>query len=215
MTNITPTLIQRCRQRDQRAQSELYRLCYGFLMPVCYRYASSDDDPMEFLNVGFYKVLANLKKYKSNIPFEAWSKRVVINAILDELRKKKRYRSHVRSSEELTGNSGDESFVLSEIDQETSAEEIYEDIRELPNTTGSVFNLYAIDGYKHKEIAKKLGISEGTSKWHYSEARKRLKAKIIRRRARKDQSENETEPTHSSESNGDEGQQSFRIIPSR
>ncbi|MEM7367208.1 MAG: RNA polymerase sigma factor [Bacteroidota bacterium] len=197
MSQIDTALLKRCQKRDQRAQSELYRLCFVFLMPICYRYAGSEDDAMEFLNMGFYKVISNLKKYSPKIPFEAWCKRVVINTILDELRKKKRYRKHVSSSDELLEFQSNEPMIDPEIDQETSADEIYEDIRHLPRTTASVFNLYAIDGYKHKEIAKKLGISEGTSKWHYSEAKKRLKAKILARRQGNRKSEEEEQPLNS------------------
>ena len=183
MPHIDTTVLRRCQKGDQRAQGELYRLCFGFLMPICYRYAGSEDDPMEFLNVGFYKVLTNLEKRNPKVPFEAWCKRVVINAILDELRKKKRYRAHISSPDVLRDAPVEEPRIGAEIDQETSAEEIMEDIRHLPTTTGNVFNLFAIDGYKHREIAEMLGISEGTSKWHYAEARKRLKARILARRA--------------------------------
>lgn len=194
MPQIDTALLKRCQKRDQRAQSELYRLCFEFLMPICYRYAGNDDDAMEFLNMGFYKVMANLKKYSPKVPFEAWCKRVVINTILDELRKKKRYRKHVSSSDELLNFQTNEPMIDPEIDQETSADEIYEDIRGLPRTTASVFNLYAIDGYKHKEIAKKLGISEGTSKWHYSEAKKALRAKILSRRKGRRATEEDVSP---------------------
>jgi len=173
---ISPELIRSCIKKDRKAQSELYKTCYGFLMPVCMRYASCEDDAMSYLNLGFYKILSNLKKYKSHIPFQAWAKRVVINATIDEMRRNKRYKAH----EEMNGNDiFRESESLKIYDEEAiSSEDVYLLIQQLPPMTGSVFNLYALDGYKHREIAKMLKIKEGTSKWHYAEAKKRLKGLI-------------------------------------
>lgn len=173
---ISPELIRRCIKKDRKAQSELYKACYGFLMPVCMRYASCEDDAMSYLNLGFYKMLANLKKYKSHTPFQAWAKRVVINATIDEMRRNKRYKSH----EEVKGDGlfQESDSVTIYHEEAISSEDVYLLIQQLPPMTGSVFNLYALDGYKHKEIAKMLKIKEGTSKWHYAEAKKRLKELI-------------------------------------
>lgn len=149
------------------------------LMPVCMRYCKNEEEAREYLNLGFYKILTQLKKYPEHVPFEAWSKRVLINLIIDELRKKKTYRKHVEVLEDKTvGEEGGYNFEQPEI----SAEEIYGFIRSLPPKTAAVFNLYALDGYTHKEVAGLLKIGEGTSKWHYSEARKQLKAMIEKAR---------------------------------
>ncbi|MEL6134619.1 MAG: RNA polymerase sigma factor [Bacteroidota bacterium] len=103
--------------------------------------------------------------------FQPWCKRVMINTILDELKKKKRYQYHVQLSDVVQLENASEEVRF---DENLGAQEIYLAIRSLPPQTASVFNLHAIDGYKHKEIAQMLGISEGTVKWHYSDARKRL-----------------------------------------
>ncbi len=138
------------------------------------RYASSEDDARDYMNVGFFKILTNLKKYNPKAPFIAWSKRVMINATIDEMRRHKRYKSHVMVGSELPPEPTP--IIFSE--KEISADDIYRYIQSLPPMTASVFNLFAIDGYKHREIAKLLKISEGTSKWHYSRAKERLRSII-------------------------------------
>jgi RNA polymerase sigma-70 factor (ECF subfamily) len=99
-------------------------------------------------------------------------RRVTINCIVDEFRKKSLYKDHI----EIHGDSIEFMLMPSLHDNTNNLEEVVQSIlSELNPTTRSVFNLYAIDGYKHKEIGSLLGISEGTSAWHYSEARKVLK----------------------------------------
>ncbi|MEL7530769.1 MAG: RNA polymerase sigma factor [Bacteroidota bacterium] len=174
MAQIDAKLLKRCRNKDRRAQNQLYELCFGMLMPVCMRYASCEDDAMSYLNLGFYKILKNLKKYKTEIPFGAWSKRVLINTIIDELRSKKRYQNQIELRENLPA----EERGFAQYDPAISGEDVYRFIQNLPPVTGSVFNLYALDGYKQVEIADMMGISVGTVKWHYAEARKRLKQMV-------------------------------------
>ncbi|MEO0468145.1 MAG: RNA polymerase sigma factor [Bacteroidota bacterium] len=177
MAQIDPLLLQQCLQKDQRAQSKLFELCFGFLMPICLRYANCRDDAQSYLNLGFYKILRNLKKLPPDAPFIAWARRVQINAILDELRKDKRYRERIQVSDHQQIPEKHQTIDYDMLTLE--AEDIHQMIRSLPPTTATVFNLYAIDGYKHREIAKMLKIPEGSSKWHYSEAKKRLQKMIL------------------------------------
>lgn len=175
MTSITPKLLKACQKNDKNAQSKLYEVCFGFLMPVAMRYASCQDDAMAYLNLGFYKILKSLKQLKDPQAFQAWSRRVLIHAILDEIKKERRYQERVVLKEEQSSDELPDDFLMEE---RIDAEEIYAAIRSLPPVTASVFNLYAIDGYKQKEIAEMLGIQIGTVKWHYAEARKQLKEKL-------------------------------------
>lgn len=143
-------------------------------MAICWRYASSKEQAIELVNLGFLKVLLNLKKYKPEVPFELWLRRVVINEVIDQLRKNKKYKEVIEVREEQ-----DLPKVQVEEKEDGIQEERIEWIRtkskELPNVTGRVFNLYAFDGYKHQEIAQMLNISEGTSQWHYSIAKQKLR----------------------------------------
>lgn len=143
-------------------------------MAISWRYADSKEEAVEFLNNGFLKVIVNLKKYKSEIPFELWVRRVLINAIFDQLRIKKRYREKLELRDEDKLPTLTEERVLTE-NQEDKLEWIRFMTKKLPTVTASVFNLYAFEGFKHAEIAKILGISEGTSHWHYSTAKQKLK----------------------------------------
>lgn len=175
MTSITPKLIKACRKKDKKAQSKLYEFCYGFLMPVAMRYASCQDDAMAYLNLGFYKVLQSLDKLKDLKAFQAWARKILIHAILDEIKKEKRYHDRVLTRETHEGDELPDDYL---IEDNIDPEEIYAAIRSLPPMTSSVFNLYAMDGYKQREIADMLGMQIGTVKWHYAEARKRLKEKL-------------------------------------
>lgn len=178
MAGVSDALIRRCLKEEPQAQSELYRACFGFLMPVCARYAPSRDDAMEYLNLGFYKLLSNLKKYQPPAPFEAWAKRVVIHTIIDTWRRSRHRRQELSMEEHPPPESADGELPGS-AQQLISAEDAFLFIRQLPPMTAAVFNLFAMDGYPHKDIAALFGISEGTSKWHYAEARKRLKIMVL------------------------------------
>lgn len=174
MIEFEPHLIKRCLKRDRRAQNELYRKSYDLLMAISWRYADDKEEAIEYVNTAFLKVLTNLKKYKQEVPFELWMRRVAINEVIDQIRKKKRYREKVDVRDAETLPEGKAEAKLSEI-QEDKLEWIRSKTKELPNVTARVFNLYAFDGFKHAEIAKMLDISEGTSQWHYSMAKQKLK----------------------------------------
>ncbi len=136
---------------------------------------------MELLNIGFYKILTVLEKFDMNqsSSFLAWTKRVMINTIIDEMRKNKKYKSQTKMLEEAELQWQVESKQDWFDSAAVSAEEICQFINELPVLTASVFNLHAIDGYKHNEIAEQLGIGLSASKWHYASAKKKLQTKIL------------------------------------
>lgn len=140
------------------------------------RYCKDKDNASEMLNVAYLKILTNLKTYKPEVPFKAWIRKITVNTLIDEYRKNKRQREQVTYVEEYydSNDYSDVNEALSKI----SCAQIYKLINQLPNATKEVFNLYVIDGYNHREISELLGISEGTSKWHLSEARQKLKQKI-------------------------------------
>ncbi len=178
MIEYDPTLIKRCLKKDRKAQNELYRLCYDVLMPTCWRYTNSKDQAVEYFNTGFLKIIFNLKKYKKKYPFELWLRRVLINSIIDEYRKTKHYRENIEVTErEKLNRVAVTEIKVSDV-QDDMIDLIKSKIRLLPPVTSKVFNLYAIDGYKHNEIANLLKISEGTSQWHYSIAKKRIREMI-------------------------------------
>lgn len=178
MHKIDDELLDDCADNCRLAQKKLYEVCFHMLMPVCYRYHNNEEDARAQLNVGFLKICTNIKKYSRKVPFEAWAKRIMINTLIDEFRKSKRYQEHIATKEtdrELdyyaTSNQNDVWNTFEE-------ENIVELLKVLPEVSKRVFNLYVIEGYNHREIGEMLDMSDGTSKWHLSNARKILKEKI-------------------------------------
>lgn len=174
--NVQPHLIALCIKHDRKAEYELYKESYSYLMSICMRYSRDKDTASELLNVGYLKILKNLTTYKPEISFKAWIRRIMINTLIDEYRKNKRERERITYVDEYF-DSSDYSEV-NEALAKLNCKQILDEINKLPEATKKVFNLFVIDGYSHKEIGEMLNISEGTSKWHLNSARQKLKEVI-------------------------------------
>ncbi|MBX3165036.1 MAG: RNA polymerase sigma factor [Bacteroidetes bacterium] len=174
--NVQPKLIALCIKRDRKAEYELYKLSYSYLMAICMRYSRDKDSASEALNMGYLKILNNLTHYKPEIPFKVWIRRIMINTLIDEYRKNKRERERLQYVDDYF-----DTVSYSDVNEALSimgCKQIFAEINKLPEATKNVFNLFVIDGYSHKEISEMLNISEGTSKWHLNAARQRLKEQI-------------------------------------
>ena len=161
-------LIDGCINGNRLAQKYLYLRYAGKVMSICMRYTQSKEEAKEVLNTGFMKVFESLGNYKSTGPLSGWIARIVFRSAIDHVRAHTRYKSI------MDFNIEKDQPIENEAMSNLGAGELYGLIQQLPPATQAVFSMYAIDGYKHSEIAKKLGISEGTSKWHLSTARKTL-----------------------------------------
>lgn len=174
MTDTLEILIEGCIKEDPRSQEKLYRQFSAAMYGVCLQYASSEEDAQDILQDGFVKVFKKIGQVKEAKAFPGWIRRVMINTALE------RYRSQVvnqRMDEEpLLKNVLITDGVLDDL----NAEALVAMIMELPPRYRMVFNLYAIEGYSHKEIAEMLGISDGTSKSNLSRARSILQEKVKR-----------------------------------
>jgi len=173
--DINPQLLKDCKNKDRRAQFKLYKQCFGLLMGVSMRYKKDKDEAVEMVNIGFMKILKNIDKYRAEAPFGAWIKRIMINTIIDEFRKNRKVRELIETTDFVDFNDNVGLVDYNTADQMFDAEEIEALIKRLPPMSQKVFNLFAIDGFSHKEIGKMLGISDGTSKWHLSFSRKKLR----------------------------------------
>ena len=173
--NINPQLLNDCKKGDRRAQFQLYQSCFSTLMGVCMRYKKDEAESAAILNIGFLKILKNLHKRKTNVPFEPWIKRIMINTVIDDFRKNRKVKELMEHTDFEDFHNHEDLVELNTADLKFEAEELEEMIRRLPPVSQKVFNLFAIDGYSHKEIGELLDISNGTSKWHLSFARKKLK----------------------------------------
>lgn len=169
-------LLKECRGNNRKAHHDLYTMCFPFIVSVCARYYVNHDDRMAALNMIFFRMIKNIHSYlpkSANIPFDLWVRKIAVNYIIDEFRKNKRYKTIIDLQE---GYSDDQMNISGDpIGLKTDTEEIKAAISELPEMNRTVFNLYVIDGYKHEEIAKMLGISENTSKVHLHRAKNKLK----------------------------------------
>ncbi|HXU26957.1 MAG TPA: RNA polymerase sigma factor [Bacteroidia bacterium] len=176
--NIELDLITACINRERRAEYELYKLTYSYLMSICIRYTNNKEEAEEILNTGFLKILNNLTKYRTEIPFKVWMRKVMINVLIDSYRKEKTRNEQIKYVENYieTSDFADVNNALVKM----NTEQIYRLIKQLPPMSQKVFNLYAIDGFAHKEIAEMLDMSEGTSKWHLSFSRQQLKEMIAK-----------------------------------
>ncbi len=177
--NNNPLLIDKaiegCLAGDRKSQEELYKLFYVPMMRLCMRYTQCEYDARSVLIAGFLKVFNNIQKFdNSKSVFSTWLHQIMINTCLDHIRSKK----NIALSE--LENAADV-FVQPGTDAKYEAEEILIMIRTLPPATQAVFNLYFIEGYAHKEIAEMLNISEGTSKWHLSEGKKKIKSLLLQK----------------------------------
>jgi len=165
--------IEGCIKNDRRAQEALYKAYYRAMVSLCLRYTASSEDAVEALNIGFFKVFKNIRQYdRKKGSLYTWIRVLVINSCLDLIKQKEK----IKSTQEL--EEGMEVAIPAGVLEKIEADELLSMIRRLPPATGAVFNLFAIEGFSHKEIAGMMHISEGTSKWHLSEARRKLQSMI-------------------------------------
>jgi RNA polymerase sigma factor (sigma-70 family) len=161
-------------KNDRKAQEELYKRYYPAMMSLCLRYVRERSDAVEVLNDAYLKVFKQLARYDAGkAVLYTWMRSIVINTALDSLRKKKVIRER-----EMRADVVEEPGIDNDAISKLSGDELLGLIRQLPVTTRLVFNLYSIDGFSHREIATMLGISEGTSRWHLSDARRQLRVII-------------------------------------
>jgi RNA polymerase sigma factor (sigma-70 family) len=165
-------LINGCIQRDRVAQKQLYDTFSSKMYGLCCRYIKDSMEAEDVLVTAFTKVLEKINQYKGEGSFEGWIRRVVVNEALTHLRRNRFM--YLETDIEAAHHESDYQTNSDHLE----AEDLLTMIDELPTGYRVVFNLYAIDGYSHKEIAEQLGISENTSKSQLSRARVYLQRKI-------------------------------------
>ncbi|WP_338841263.1 RNA polymerase sigma factor [Flavobacterium ginsenosidimutans] len=163
-------IIKLAAENNRQAQQQIYSKFSSKMLSVCRQYIKDIQLAEDVMITAFMKVFTNLSKFEHKGSFEGWIRRIMVNECISYLRVQKK----VKFAE-------DEFFVeesFNEIDSQFTVEQIQYLIDALPDGYKMVFNLYAIEGYKHNEIAKMLGINEGTSKSQLSHARKMLQTQI-------------------------------------
>lgn len=165
-------LIEGCLAADRKAQHLLYLQLYEFAARIAMRYSRDEADVADILSHAFVKVFRSIKNFdsgKGNI--HGWVKRIVINEGLDHIKGRNQF-------ENVELETIAEPSVENTVKDDWEVAEIMLEVQKLPPATHAVFVMYVVDGFAHKEIAEKLGIREGTSKWHLSEARKTLQKSL-------------------------------------
>lgn len=169
-------LVKLISEENRKAQIDLYKMCFNVLMGVAVRYKNNEEEAVELVNDAFLRIISNLQKRKKKVPFEAWIRRIILNLVVDDYRKNKKRKEVIVSDK---GEQLFQSISLNDVEEMIEDECLHRMLMSLPRATRNVFNLFAIDGYTHKEIAKMLEISVETSKWHMKQARKNLKEQLI------------------------------------
>ncbi len=164
-------LVQGCIANDRHWQEQFYRRFFPTMMEMCLRRTDDRDEAMSIVNNGFLRVFKKIHLYSFKGSLEGWVRRLVWHSLADYFRDKQKY-IHFLVFEER-----DEPVHSSPASQ-LFVEDILQMVNSLPPASAEVFRLYAIEGFSHAEIGERLGISDGTSKWHLSTARQQLKKMI-------------------------------------
>ncbi|WP_424492714.1 RNA polymerase sigma factor [Salinimicrobium sp. GXAS 041] len=163
-------LIAQCRKQDRKAQEKIYREYSGKFFTLCLKYSANYEQAKDNLQDGFIKIFQNISQYKGKGSFEGWMTRIMINTSLKKFQKQTVYLTI--DEEQL------EDPEVEVDDQFFNVDLLIKLVQELPERYRLVFNLYTMEGYSHKQIAKALNITEGTSKSNLARARLKLKEKI-------------------------------------
>lgn len=168
-------LIKGCVEGDRKCQQRIYEMFYGKMMGVCLRYTREREQAKDVLQDGFIKVYANIKHYSGNGSFEGWIRRIVVNTAIDYFRKNKNVHITV-DSEYVSAMAGEtvDDFEEGSL-YNINTDDILREVQKLSPAYRTVFNLYVVEGYTHKEIAEKLGITIGTSKSNLAKAKNNLR----------------------------------------
>lgn len=166
-------LIAGCIKEDRAAQQALYECFASKLLGVCFRYVRSKFEAEDVLQDGFIKVYNNIASFRQESSLETWMTRIMVNTALNHIKTTEKFRK-----EEMLENVLCEETITAELFHQFDSKVIMQCIQELPAGYRVVLNMYAIEGYSHKEIAKALGINEGTSRSQFVRAKALLEKKI-------------------------------------
>ena len=169
-------LIIRCKRGEAIAQRLLYEAHSAALMPLCLRYLANIEDAEEALLAGFLKAFQSIAgfEHRGEGSFRGWLARIMVNECLMLLRRRRRLQFLITARD----NGSEEEQTDEDVFAQLAAKDLFRLIATLPDGYRTVFNLYAAEGYTHREISMLLGISEGTSKSQYSKAKQALRSML-------------------------------------
>lgn len=168
-------LIEDCKRRKKGAFERLYQKYSSKLLGVCFRYSKSREEAEDILQEGMIKVFQNIESFSGKGSFEGWLKRIMVNTAINNYRRNAKYIIDQEFNENLPDKTLDEEIKISD---RINKEKLFECIHSLPRGYQLVFNMYAIDGLTHNEIANELKISVNTSKSQLHKARRHLRKQL-------------------------------------
>jgi RNA polymerase sigma factor (sigma-70 family) len=169
-------IIEGCAKHNRKAQQMLYDKYSRLLLGICMRYAGDKAEAEDILQDSFLKIFFSIRDFSGTGSFAGWMRKVAVNTAITHYHKNLKHRYHIEIEEYVSVETGTSSFEESLF----TSEELHIVLNELPAGYRMVFNLYAVEGYKHKEIAEMLGIDTNTSKSQYSRAKAALRDKLER-----------------------------------
>lgn len=173
-------IVEGCIKGKRKYQKQLFELFYGKMLGVCMRYARDRDEAQDMVQNGFIKIFKKLDVYNFEGSLEGWIRRIMVNTAIDKIRKNKRDPFSIEDDHRIQNIEKEVPFLDEEDEYETKikAEVAIKAISNLSPAYRTVFNMYVIEGFTHKEIADYLGVSEGTSKSNLAKAKQKLKAEL-------------------------------------
>jgi len=171
-------ILEGCKAGKRNAYNSLYKRYSDIMLGICFRYCKNRQEAEDVLQEGFIKVFKNISHYRSEGSFEGWMKRIMINAAIDHYQKnlKHSYHDEFDKIREYESVNNEEASFYRNVD--VQQDQLMQMIQDLPDGYRIVFNMFAIEGYSHKDIARSLDISENTSKSQLLKARKALRSKL-------------------------------------
>ncbi len=167
-------ILEGCQNGKQEYQEKLYQLFYGKMMVISLRYAKDSEEAKDILQEGFIKIFGSIKNFKAEGSLEGWVKRIMVNTAINFYHKNKKSNTTPFEDNDLENNLVNDEDLEDDALNNLSYENILVFIRKLPPAYQTVFNLYVIEQYSHKEIANLLNINEGTSKSNLAKGRAKL-----------------------------------------
>lgn len=182
MDRVLINTIKKCLKNERKAQFDLYHECFDHLMRICRRYKHNRDDAVALLNEAFLKILLNLDSYDFDRNFQSWISTIMVRTAIDHYRRNNTYvkETDFAESDEDLERSAFSNEHIKKFEQLTE-KEIREIIFQLPEHERVVFNLYEVEGYKHREISEKLGVTQRTTKRRLKAAKEKLKSVLENR----------------------------------
>ncbi|MBT3301816.1 MAG: RNA polymerase sigma factor [Bacteroidetes bacterium] len=172
LNNEDKKLIEACLKGDSLAQKRLFKKYYNLMFAICLRYTNDQDNAKEILQEGYIKVFNNIAKFKFEGNLSSWIKRIMINTAID------RYRKTVSEPDKIDLENNENISTKADVYASLEKEDLLKCVQKLPNGYRTIFNMYVIEGYSHKDIARELGINEGTSKSQLFKAKQMLQGMV-------------------------------------